>query len=100
MISIRTEGDLRIYTAPRAVWDVALDLFAGEDMRDAGCQLMRELSMDELHTVECIALNVGHLEAVQYASGRLANRTAGKGTPGTGVEKLTHTDAIPTLYRH
>jgi hypothetical protein len=76
MISISTRGDLRIYTAPRAVWDVAHDVFGGKDSRDAGFELMRQLSMDELHTLEQIAFNVGYEQAVQYASGRLAKLKA------------------------
>ena len=71
MISIKTVGDTRIYTAPRALFDIALELFPGDDSGYAFFSLARELSADDLHTLENVAMNVGHSEAMQFASKRL-----------------------------
>jgi hypothetical protein len=78
MISIKTVGDTRICSGPQALWDIALDLFGGDDSHHAAFQLIGGLSLDELHTLENVALNVGHLEGVKYACKQLANRAAGK----------------------
>jgi hypothetical protein len=78
MISIKTVGDTRIYTAPRALWDIAHALFPNVDSRDAFFSLAGKLSANDLHTLENVALNVGHSQALQYATKRLANRASGK----------------------
>ena len=66
MITIDTDGDVRRYQLPPCVVDVALVLFAGDSIH-AGFHLARALTADDLHTVERIALNVGHDEAVAFA---------------------------------
>lgn len=74
MIRIETVGHERIYTMPRALLDVALDLFDHDDRHRAIFALARGLTGDDLHTVECIALNVGHAEALAFARDRLVPR--------------------------
>lgn len=54
--------------------DVALGVFPGEDQRSAIFRLARELTANDLHTTENIAINVGHGDALDFARKRLVIR--------------------------
>ena len=73
MIEIHTAGDVRTYRVPRAVAEVAITLF-GVDVVDSVFAMARRLVADDLHTVEQIALNVGHDAAVSYALNHMVER--------------------------
>ncbi len=61
----------RTYRLPRALADVAVSLFPGVDQCDAVFKLARALSWHDVHTVERIALNGTHAEAVEFARSRI-----------------------------
>ena len=62
---------VRTYKLPRALADVAVELFPAMDQRDAVFRLARVLSWHDVHTVECIALNRSHADAVEFARARI-----------------------------
>mgnify|MGYP000694616486 CR=1 FL=1 len=67
---IYTETDragVRTYRMPRALADVAMEIFPGMDQTGAIFRLARALSMHDAHTVERIALNCSHADAVAFA---------------------------------
>lgn len=74
MIQISTVGALRIFAAPRALVTVASALFPGDNESSAVFSLARELTCDDLHTTENIALNVGHDAALTFARAHLVSR--------------------------
>ncbi len=61
----------RTFTLPQALADVAVELFAGLDQTGAVFRLAKSLSWADCHTVERIAANNSHAEAVKYARARL-----------------------------
>lgn len=68
MISIDTDGaGVRTYRMPRALADVAAEIFPGMDQTSAVFRLARAISMDTAHTIENIALNRSHADAVAFA---------------------------------
>ena len=72
MIIAETDNNgTRTYRLPRALADVAVELFPNLDQRDAVFSLARVLSWHDVHTVERIALNGTHAEAVEFARGRI-----------------------------
>ncbi len=72
MIFAETDADgVRTYRLPKAVADVAEELFPHLDQRGAVFHLAKALSLADVHTTENIALNLGHAEAVEFASERM-----------------------------
>jgi len=71
MIAVSTTDGRRTYTVPKALADVAMELFPDEDMTGAVFLLARCLSWHNTHTLENIAINRGHDEAVSFARERL-----------------------------
>lgn len=74
MICVDTDGsEVRTYRMPRALADVALELFPGVDLSGAVFRLARAVSLDIAHTIERIATNRGHADAVAFARQQLEN---------------------------
>ena len=72
MIYVDTDAaGVRTYKLPRALADVAVELFPAMDQCGAVFRLARALSWADVHTVERIALNGSHAEAVSFARDRL-----------------------------
>lgn len=73
MIAARTDttSGWRTYTLPRAVADVAKELFPGDDQTGAVFRLARCLSLHDCHTLENIAINGSHAEALAFARERM-----------------------------
>ena len=72
MIAAATDSQgTRTYQLPRALADVAVDLFSDMSQRDAVFLLARVMSWHDVHTVECIALNCSHADAVEFARARI-----------------------------
>ena len=69
---------VRTYRLPRALADVAAEIFPGMDQTGAVFRLARALSWHDVHTVERIALNGSHADAVAFARDRIE-----KSAPGT-----------------
>lgn len=72
MISAFTDqSGRRTYRLPQAVADVALELFPDIDQCGAVFRLAKKLSWCDVHTLENIALNFSHIEAVDFARTRM-----------------------------
>lgn len=68
MIAADTDNNgVRTYRLPQALADVAVALFPSIDQCRAVFRLARSLTWHDVHTVERIALNNSHDEAVQFA---------------------------------
>lgn len=72
MIYADTNGaGVRTYQLPQALADVAVELFSDMSQRDAVFHLAMVMSWHDVHTVECIALNCSHADAVKFARARI-----------------------------
>lgn len=72
MITVETDHTgRRTYRLPRALADVAVALFPGADQCHSIFKLAKALSWHDTHTVERIALNGSHDDAVAFARQRL-----------------------------
>lgn len=72
MIYVDTDATgVRTYRLPRALADVAVELFPTMDQCGAVFRLARALSWHDVHTVERIALNGSHADAVAFARERI-----------------------------
>jgi hypothetical protein len=72
MIAADTDSQgTRTYRVPRGLADVAVDLFSDMSQRDAVFHLARVMSWHDCHTLECIALNRSHADAVEFARARI-----------------------------
>lgn len=72
MIAANTDSNgVRTYCLPQGLADVAVDLFSDMSQRDAVFHLARVMSWHDVHTVECIALNRSHADAVEFARTRI-----------------------------
>lgn len=77
MIQISTSADGRRHILlPRALADVARELFDDDDLETAVFRLARSLTGHDLHSVENIALHSGHAEAVKFAKQRQVGKSA------------------------
>lgn len=75
MISVYTDQTgRRTYRIPQAIADVALEIFPGMDKGGAVLRLARAISLDDAHTLENIAINCSHSDAVNYARNRVEKR--------------------------
>ena len=76
MVSMQTsqDGNCTI-TAPRALHDVALEIFRDESARFAIFRLASCMSLDKLHKTERIAVNYSHDEAVAFARQHVIRKT-------------------------
>lgn len=73
MICIDTDRyGVRTYRLPKALVDVAVELFVGMNQNSAVFCMAKAISWDDCHTIERIALNNRHAEAVEFARARLA----------------------------
>jgi hypothetical protein len=75
MISVDTDAaGVRTYQMPKAVADVAIELFPYHDQLGAVFNLAKAVSLADLHTTENIALTLGHTKAVEFASERMGKQ--------------------------
>ena len=71
MISAKTDSNgLRTYWVPKALADVAMELF-GDDIMAAVFRLARVVTWADCHTAEQIALEGRHAEAVDFVRKRM-----------------------------
>lgn len=71
IIAATDNTGVRSYQLPRALADVAVTLFPDLDQCGAVFRLARSLTWHDVHTVENIALNRSHGDAVQFARERI-----------------------------
>lgn len=68
----------RTYRLPQALADVAMALFPSLDQCCAVFRLARSLTWHDAHTVENIALNCSHDDAVRFARERIDKATSAR----------------------
>lgn len=72
MISAYTDQTgRRTYLIPQAIADVALEIFPDMDKCSAVFRLARAISWSDAHTLENIAINCSHSDAVDFARNRI-----------------------------
>lgn len=71
MIAISSSDGTLTYRVPRVLAELAAVVTGEPDLRDAVFGLAMRLTAHDLHTAECIAMNNGFDEAVQFARERL-----------------------------
>lgn len=72
MLTVETDGaGTRTYRLPRALVAVAVEVFRDNDQTAAVLSLAHSMSLSDVHTVEQIALNGSHDDAVRFARKRM-----------------------------